>query len=127
VWASHSARSADQKGEIPVCQLRVFRTPVFGVTTLFAVFAMAVCGPHTRARAEGHDWDAVAQCESGGNWSADTGNGYFGGLQFTMGTWKAGGGSGSPAQASRAEQIRIAESILATHGPGAWPRCGVYL
>ncbi|WP_084530964.1 transglycosylase family protein [Nocardia miyunensis] len=75
----------------------------------------------------GHDWDAVAACESGGNWSADTGNGYFGGLQIARSTWGAAGGTGSPAQASRDEQIRIAETVLATHGRGAWPVCGAYL
>jgi hypothetical protein len=84
-------------------------------------------GPAAHAQSVAHDWDAVAACESGGNWSADTGNGYYGGLQFTQGTWRAAGGNGSPAQASRAEQIRIAETVLATHGRGAWPACGAYL
>ncbi|MGF6885520.1 hypothetical protein ABIA39_003938 [Nocardia sp. GAS34] len=93
-----------------------------------AITAISVMsGPAAHARPDGHDWDAVAACESGGNWSADTGNGYYGGLQFTQGTWAAAGGSGSPAQASRAEQIRIAENVLATHGRGAWPACGAYL
>jgi resuscitation-promoting factor RpfA len=70
------------------------------------------------------DWDAVASCESGGNWSIATGNGYYGGLQFTLSTWRANGGSGMPNQASRAEQIRVAENILKTQGIGAWPVCG---
>ncbi|GAA3694844.1 transglycosylase family protein [Gordonia hankookensis] len=70
------------------------------------------------------NWDAVAQCESGGNWSTDTGNGYYGGLQFSQSTWEANGGSGSPANASKAEQIRVAENVLASQGPGAWPVCG---
>ncbi|MBV8964832.1 MAG: transglycosylase family protein [Mycobacteriaceae bacterium] len=70
------------------------------------------------------NWDAVAACESGGNWAISTGNGYFGGLQFTMSTWRANGGSGSPATASRAEQIRVAENVLARQGMGAWPVCG---
>jgi resuscitation-promoting factor RpfE len=72
----------------------------------------------------GVDWDAIAACESGGNWSTDTGNGYHGGLQFTLSTWRANGGSGSPAYASRAEQIRVAENVLRTQGLGAWPVCG---
>jgi len=76
------------------------------------------------AQAAGHNWDAVAQCESGGNWAINTGNGYYGGLQFTQGTWNANGGSGSPANASREEQIRVAENVLNTQGPGAWPVCG---
>ena len=70
------------------------------------------------------DWDAIAQCESGGNWSTSTGNGYYGGLQFTPGTWRANGGTGNPASASRAEQIRVAENVLKTQGIGAWPVCG---
>ncbi|MDI3313971.1 MAG: transglycosylase family protein [Mycobacterium sp.] len=70
------------------------------------------------------NWDAIAQCESGGNWSINTGNGYSGGLQFTPGTWAANGGSGSPANASREEQIRVAENVLRTQGLGAWPVCG---
>jgi len=72
----------------------------------------------------GVNWDAVAACESGGNWSTATGNGYYGGLQFTMGTWHANGGSGSPSQASREEQIRVAENVLRTQGIKAWPVCG---
>jgi nucleoid-associated protein YgaU len=70
------------------------------------------------------NWDAIAQCESGGNWSISTGNGYYGGLQFTQGTWRANGGSGNPASASREEQIRVAENVLKTQGIGAWPVCG---
>jgi len=72
----------------------------------------------------GVNWDAVAQCESGGNWAIATGNGYYGGLQFTPGTWQANGGSGMPNQASREEQIRVAENVLRTQGIGAWPVCG---
>lgn len=72
----------------------------------------------------GVDWDSVAACESGGNWSINTGNGYYGGLQFTMGTWQSNGGSGSPHNASREEQIRVAENVLQSQGIGAWPTCG---
>jgi len=70
------------------------------------------------------DWDAIAKCESGGNWATNTGNGYYGGLQFTPGTWAANGGSGNPASASREEQIRVAENVLKSQGIGAWPVCG---
>ncbi len=70
------------------------------------------------------NWDAVAACESGGNWAINTGNGYYGGLQFTMGTWRANGGFGSPNGASRDEQIRVAENVLRHQGIGAWPVCG---
>ncbi len=70
------------------------------------------------------NWDAIAQCESGGNWAISTGNGFAGGLQFTSGTWHANGGSGSANNASREEQIRVAENVLHSQGIGAWPVCG---
>jgi resuscitation-promoting factor RpfE len=70
------------------------------------------------------NWDAIAACESGGNWGISTGNGYSGGLQFTPSTWRANGGSGSASGASRDEQIRVAENVLRTQGIGAWPVCG---
>ena len=66
----------------------------------------------------------MAQCESGGNWSANTGNGFYGGLQFTPATWAANGGVGSPAAASREQQIYVARNVLRTQGIGAWPVCG---
>ncbi|MCY1157353.1 MAG: LysM peptidoglycan-binding protein [Citricoccus sp.] len=72
-------------------------------------------------------WDALAQCESTGNWSINTGNGYYGGLQFSPSTWRAFGGSGMPHQASKAEQIRVAENTLAAQGWGAWPACSAKL
>jgi|GEM_PF-1134442 len=76
------------------------------------------------AQADGVNWDAVAECESDGNWSADTGNGFYGGLQFKESTWKEFGGQGSPADASRDEQIAVANRVLAEQGPEAWPKCG---
>lgn len=86
-----------------------------------AVTPMALAGT---ANADSVNWDAVAACESGGNWAINTGNGYYGGLQFSMGTWKSNGGSGSPHNASREEQIRVAENVLQSQGIGAWPSCG---
>lgn len=75
-------------------------------------------------------WDAVAQCESGGKWSINTGNGYYGGLQFSESTWLAYGG-GAYARtanlASQSQQIAIAEKVLAGQGAGAWPSCGRFL
>jgi LysM repeat protein len=64
-------------------------------------------------------WDAIAACESGGDWSINTGNGYYGGLQFDQQTWEAHGGSGNPADASREEQIAVAERV----DYDAWPNC----
>ncbi|MFJ7249343.1 transglycosylase family protein [Kitasatospora sp. NPDC098652] len=73
-------------------------------------------------------WDKVAQCESGGNWSINTGNGFYGGLQFTSSTWAAFGGTAYAPQANQAtkdQQIAVAEKVLASQGPGAWPVCSV--
>jgi len=73
-------------------------------------------------------WDALAQCESGGNWAINTGNGYYGGLQFSLGTWQAYGGSGLPSSASRETQIAIATKVRdASGGYGAWPGCAASL
>jgi resuscitation-promoting factor RpfA len=71
-------------------------------------------------------WDKVAQCESGGNWKINTGNGFYGGVQFAAGTWKAYGGKTYASQAhlaTKAEQIAIARRVLAGQGAGAWPTC----
>ncbi len=103
-------------------------TRVLGsVAATAALVAVPMAVSTTAASAATYDWDGVAQCESGGNWSINTGNGYYGGLQFSQSTWAANGGSGSPANASKAEQIRVAENVLATQGVGAWPHCGRYL
>src|SRR3954447_20484097 len=75
------------------------------------------------AHADSVNWDAVAQCESGGNWNANTGNGAYGGLQFKQATWNAYGGVGNPANASKQQQIAVADRVLAGQGPGAWPKC----
>lgn len=97
----------------------------FGMTALAGAVALApVALGAGAAGADSVNWDAIAQCESGGNWSINTGNGYYGGLQFSPATWRANGGSGMPHQASRAEQIRVAENTLRTQGIGAWPTCG---
>jgi hypothetical protein len=68
-------------------------------------------------------WDRLAQCESGGNWSINTGNGFYGGVQFTASTWHAMGGTGLPHQASRETQIAIAKKLQARAGWGQWPGC----
>jgi uncharacterized protein YabE (DUF348 family) len=75
------------------------------------------------AIADGSVWDALAKCEAGGNWAINTGNGYYGGLQFNLGTWRANGGTGMPHQASREEQIAVGQRVQASQGWGAWPGC----
>jgi hypothetical protein len=77
----------------------------------------------TAHAASDSDWDRLAQCEAGGRWNTSTGNGFYGGLQFTLSTWQAYGGTGSPAAASREQQIAVAERVLAGQGWGAWPAC----
>jgi resuscitation-promoting factor RpfA len=79
------------------------------------------------AAATDGEWDQVARCESGGNWGINTGNGFYGGVQFTASTWAGhGGGQYAPSAqlATREQQIAVAERVLATQGRGAWPVCG---
>ncbi|MBW0117936.1 transglycosylase family protein, partial [Pseudonocardia abyssalis] len=87
----------------------LLRLAVAGAVVVGAPLALA----GTANAAPDSDWDRLAQCESGGNWSINTGNGYSGGLQFSPTTWRAFGGTGSPHNASRAEQIAVAERTLA--------------
>ena len=94
-----------------------------------AVTGMVVGAPltafaGTASAATGAQWDAVAQCESGGNYAINTGNGFSGGFQFTPSTWSAFGGQGAPQNATRDQQIQVAERVLAGQGKGAWPVCG---
>jgi resuscitation-promoting factor RpfA len=94
------------------------------IVALAAAIAALAAGP---ARAAAVNWDAIAMCESGGNWHISTGNGFYGGLQDTYSTWLAyGGGRYAPTAnlATKAEQIAINERVLAGQGLGAWPVCG---
>lgn len=93
-------------------------------TALVAGLALGAAAP---ADAAPQVWDKVAACESSGNWKISTGNGYYGGLQFSLSTWRAFGGrtyAAYPNQATKAQQIAIAQRTLAAQGPGAWPTCG---
>ncbi|MFF8680339.1 transglycosylase family protein [Streptomyces sp. NPDC015237] len=101
---------------------------VAGVTGAAVAAPLMAAGNASAATTS--EWDAVAQCESGGNWSINTGNGYYGGLQFSASTWSGYGGTQYAAtadQASKAQQIEIAEKVLAGQGKGAWPVCGTGL
>ncbi|TFV57411.1 transglycosylase [Mycobacterium sp. PS03-16] len=86
--------------------------------------SMTVATPN--AHASRVNWDAIAQCESSGNWAINTGNGFYGGLQFLPATWKEHGGVSSPEKTPREYQILIAERVLRTQGIGAWPVCGAF-
>ncbi len=95
----------------------VVTLPVAGLVTANSASAASVS-----------TWDKVAQCESTGNWSINSGNGFYGGLQFTSSTWAAFGGTAfapQANQATKAQQIAVAEKVLASQGPGAWPVCSV--
>ncbi|GEE01101.1 hypothetical protein nbrc107696_15470 [Gordonia spumicola] len=90
----------------------------------------ALLGAGNASAATDAEWNQVAQCESGGNWAINTGNGYHGGLQFSPSTWAANGGTQyapTADQATREQQIAIGERVLATQGKGAWPVCGTVL
>lgn len=98
-------------------------------TTVALGTAATILAPNASA-APDSDWDRLAQCEAGGNWQINTGNGYHGGLQFSPSTWRAyGGGQFAPFafQATREQQIAIAEKVLAGQGWGAWPSCSARL
>ncbi|MEU6736613.1 transglycosylase family protein [Streptomyces physcomitrii] len=104
------------------------------VVTLAGVAGAAIAAPlvtsGSASAATASEWDKVAQCESGGDWSINTGNGFYGGLQFTNSTWAGYGGTQYAAradQATKEQQIAVAEKVLAGQGKGAWPSCGVGL
>ncbi|MEI5522710.1 transglycosylase family protein [Streptomyces brasiliscabiei] len=102
---------------------------VAGVTGAAAIAAPLMAAGSASA-ATASEWDTVAQCESGGDWSINTGNGYYGGLQFSASTWAAYGGTqyaSTADRASKAQQIAVAEKVLAGQGKGAWPVCGTGL
>jgi hypothetical protein len=105
-----------------------FRTAARRGVTVAAISAAGLALSATAANAASTStWDALAQCESSGNWAINTGNGYAGGLQFSPTTWAAYGGTGSAADASREQQIAVAERVQASQGWGAWPSCSAKL
>ncbi|WP_416970736.1 transglycosylase family protein [Streptomyces sp. 4F14] len=98
------------------------------VTAGGAGMALPLIGAGTAHAADVHTWDKVAACESSNNWHINTGNGYYGGLQFTQSTWEAYGGlryAGRADLATKDQQIAVAEKVLKGQGPGAWPVCSV--
>jgi LysM repeat protein len=99
-----------------------------GVGIAGAATVIAGIGAANSASAAGSVWDRVAACESGGNWSINTGNGYYGGLQFSGSTWRGYGGGQYASRAdlaTKSEQITVAQRVLGSQGPGAWPVCSV--
>ncbi len=111
----HSARKPNP------LKRRVTGVAVAGVATVAGGMATASSAQASSV------WDRVAGCESGGNWHINTGNGFYGGLQFTRSTWNGFGGGRYASRAdlaTRSEQISVAQRVLAAQGPGAWPTCG---
>ncbi|MGW6022773.1 LysM peptidoglycan-binding domain-containing protein [Streptomyces sp. NPDC055099] len=103
----------------------VRRTAVIGGAALLAPLGLLTATGQAAA-ADSGVWDRIAQCESGGNWSINTGNGYYGGLQFSASTWRAYGGGAYAAtadKASKAQQIAVATKVQRAQGWGAWPSC----
>lgn len=111
------------KRELPVTAIARPSPVVKKSTTAAAAPRRQAPAPAPAAVADGSVWDRLAQCEAGGNWAINTGNGYYGGLQFTLSSWRAVGGTGYPHQASREEQIARGKMLLARQGWGAWPAC----
>jgi nucleoid-associated protein YgaU len=114
--------------DTPAQHRRGRRTAAAVATTVgaAAVAATTFAGP-AQAASSNAVWDRVAKCESSNNWHINTGNGFYGGLQFSAGTWRAYHGTKYASQANRAtrlEQIEVARRVLASQGPGAWPVCG---
>ena len=106
---------------------RPLRNRAIGLTLAVSATLITAASLSSSAKAAGSVWDGVAACESGGSWAINTGNGYYGGIQFSASTWTAFGGTRyavSANRASKAEQIAIAQRVLVVQGPGAWPGCG---
>lgn len=107
---------------------RLRRRALLGATGVTGAVAAVLSGGNPASAASLSTWDKVAACESSGNWRINTGNGYYGGLQFTSSTWASYGGRTFASQANlatKAQQITVAERVLRSQGPGAWPVCSV--
>jgi len=110
-----------------MAQIRKHARLALGIVAAGTAGTAVLLGPASAAQAKSVNWDAVAQCESSGNWHINTGNGYHGGLQFSRATWKAYGGgkyASTANKATKAQQIAVAERVLKGQGIGAWPVCG---
>ena len=106
---------------------RALRRSARGGAVVLGAAAIGIGALAAPASAGHYDWSGVAQCESGGRWNVNTGNGYYGGLQFSSPTWLGhGGGEFAPQAhlASPEQQVTVAERVLLTQGAGAWPTCG---
>lgn len=127
IYPGDSVRIPDVTETLPVRELAA--SAPAAVQQQVAADPKAETQPVSRAVAgatpvgDGSVWDKIAACEAGGNWEINTGNGFYGGLQFTLSSWRAVGGSGYPNLSSREEQISRATMLQARQGWGAWPAC----
>ncbi|HEY9305638.1 MAG TPA: transglycosylase family protein [Mycobacterium sp.] len=106
--------------------MKTSRTAFAAVASTGLIAVLATAPATGDAHADSVNWEAIAQCESGGNWAANTGNGHYGGLQISLPTWGGNGGSEwseLPSTASPQQQVSVGQRIMATQGPRAWPRC----
>jgi len=118
-----TAEEALAPREVPVNQSIPAPTPVATNQASSPAPAPRPVAKANYAPSDGGVWDRLAACEAGGNWATNTGNGYYGGLQFSLSSWRAVGGSGLPSNASRDEQIMRGKMLQASSGWGAWPSC----
>lgn len=131
--ASETLAARDLPTNVPVeVQQQVAENPAADTQPVTQQPAAVVPQPvrprvNAPAVADGSVWDRLAACESGGNWAINTGNGFYGGIQFTLSSWAAVGGTGYPNQASREEQIQRGIALQARQGWGAWPACSAKL
>ena len=98
------------------------RTVGLATAPLAAVIPFALSSPAQAATT--NTWERLASCESGGNWHINSGNGHYGGLQFSMGTWQSYGGTGMPHEQAAWRQAQVAERVRSSSGLGSWPHCG---
>ena len=118
-----TAEEALAPREVPVNQSIPLPTPAATTQAAAPAPAPRPVASTNYAPSDGSVWDRLAACEAGGNWAINTGNGYYGGLQFSLSSWRSVGGSGLPSSASREEQIMRGKMLQARSGWGAWPSC----
>lgn len=128
IYPGQKLRIPDAKEELKKRKLSAEQKAVaLASDTAYKSQVKAVSKTSAPRVAGGSVWDRLAGCESGGNWSINTGNGYYGGLQFSLATWRAVGGTGYPHQHSREEQIKRGQILQARSGWGQWPACTLKL
>ena len=119
IRSSAPARGRHRKPNHHARNLGIATAPLVAALPMIAATA-------TPSAAATSAWDRLAGCESGGNWGINTGNGYYGGLQFNLGTWQAYGGQGMPNEQPAWYQAQIADRVRVDSGLGHWPHCGAY-